>query len=560
VAAGTFSPGGRLVATLDAKRPHAKPRVRVFDSNGRPLYVLTPNAELEGVAFSPDGKLLATPSYRGTYLWDPLSGQPVRRRPLGDKPGVEIDAEFSPNGHLLAVTEQDGAVRVWDVGTGQREFFLAHHTNPTVAVAWSPDGRFLADASRDRTVDVYMIQEPTLALRLGSLVGHSSGVTAVAWSPNGRDLLTGGDDRTARLWDARFEQTLRRIGTHPGGAVTASFDSRGDRLVSAGIDGTARIWSARTGRLLQSLHHKRAVYDAEFSPDGKLVVTASADGTAGIWDSATGVRLQTLHAKAPVSVARFSPDGTLVATGDREGGVRLWRARDGGLLAARSQPGPVTGAAFAPGGEMLATAGSDGATTWSVPGGKRIRPLRSPGGASAVAFSPDGSLLAAAGNDGAVHVWDAATGSRRGIWHVSRAPLKYVVFSPHGGLLLATGPVVQTRDVRTGAAFRTLVGHTGPVSNGAFSPDGQWIVTAGPSSAGLWQRTGDNPYLGTYLRNAEAQPPRVHRRLTSVSFSPDGRLILSTGVDGNVRLYRCEICGNLHALLKLAEARLRSSA
>jgi WD40 repeat protein len=556
VAAGTFSPGGRLVATLDASKP--RPRVRVFDGSGRLLHVLAPNAELEAVAFSPDGRLLATASYKGTYLWDPRTGQKVRRRPLGDKPGLETDVEFSPDGHLLAVAEEDNAVRIWDVATGQREFFLAHHTNPVVAVAWSPDGRFLADASRDRTADVYMVRKPTLALRLGSLVGHRNAVTGIAWSPDGRALLTGGADGTARLWDARFEQTLHRIGAHRGGAVTASFDRTGRRMISAGIDGTARIWDVRTRHLLQSLRHKRPVYAAAFSADGRLVVTASSDDTAGVWDSATGARLQTLHANAPLSVARFSPDGTLVATGDRTGNVMLWRTRNGQRLATGSQRGPVTDAAFAPGGRTLATAGSDGVSVWSVPGGKRVRVLRSPGGASAVAFTRDGSLLAAAGKDGAARVWDAATGSPRGVWQVSKAPLKDVVFSPGGRLLLAMGPVVQTRDVRTGAPFRTLVGHTGPVSNGAFSPDGRWIATAGPSSAGLWQRTGDRPYF--YLKSAEPEPARVPRRLTSVAFSPDGRLVLSTGVDGSVRLYRCEVCGNLHALLKLAEARLRSAA
>ncbi len=555
VQAGTFSPDGRLVATLDTSKP--QPRVRVFDSGGRLLHLFAPDAELEGVAFSPDGSLLATASYKGTYLWDPRSGRRVRRRPLGDKPGLETDVEFSPDGHLLAVAEEDGAVRIWDVATGEREFFLAHHTNPTVAVAWSPDGRFLADASRDRTVDVYMIQKPTLAPRLGSLVGHRSAVTAIAWSPNGRALLSGGADRTARLWDARFEQTLRRIGTHPGGAVTASFDRRGHRVISAGIDGTARIWSVRTGRRLQSLRHKRPVYYAEFSANGRLVVTASADDTAGVWDSATGLRLQTLHAGAPVSVARFSPDGTLVATGDRRGDVKLWKTRDGHQFATGRQRGPVSGAAFAPDGETLATAGGDGVSVWSVPGGKRLRLLRSPGGVSGVAFSPDGSLLAAAGKDGAARIWDAAGGRSRGVWKVSKSPLTGVVFSSDGRLLLATGLVVQTRVVRTGAPFRTLVGHTGPVLDGAFSPDGRWIVTAGPSSAGLWQRTGDRPYF--YLKSAEKQPAQVSRRLTSASFSPDGRFVLSSGVDGSVRLYRCEVCGNLHALLKLAEGRLRSS-
>ena len=100
-----FSPDGRLVATLEAGK-HA--RVRVFDSRtGRLLYVLAPRirlkrVELEGVAFSPDNRLLATTGFQGTYLWNARSGRQFGSR-LVDKPDVTIAAAFSPDGNLLAV-------------------------------------------------------------------------------------------------------------------------------------------------------------------------------------------------------------------------------------------------------------------------------------------------------------------------------------------------------------------------------------------------------------------------------------------------------------------------
>ena len=72
-------------------------------------------------------------------------------------------------------------------------------------------------------------------------------------------------------------------------------------------------------------------------------------------------------------------------------------------------------------------------------------------------------------------------------------------------------------------------------------------------TVGLWQRDADQPFF--YLRRAGTVPPG--KLLTSSSFSPDGRLVLATGRDGAVRLYRCEICGDLPALLELASARLR---
>jgi WD40 repeat protein len=555
VLAGTFSPDGRLVATVDASKPY---RARVFAaSSGRLLHVLAPGAELKGVAFSPNGRLLATTSYRGTYLWNPRTGRRIGR-PFADRPpgpaALVTDAEFSPNSALLAVAGQDGAARVWDVKSGERRFYLPGHTNPVLAVAWSRDGRFVADASRDRTVHVWSVEGPESGQRVGNLLGHGDAVTAIAWSRDGSSILSGSDDRTARLWDVRFGQELHVIGTHHGTVVTASFDPRGRRVVSAGADGTARIWDVRGRRLLQLLRHERPVNDAEFSPNGRLVVTASADRTAGVWDSTTGARLRTLHADAPVLVARFSLDGAIVMTGDARGDVQLWRTRGGRLLATERQRGRVVDAAFAPDGGALYTAGHDGASVWSIPSGRRVRVLRSPGGVLRVAFSPAGSLVAAAGEDGAARIWDVRSGRRTGVFRVSKQPLRDVVFSPDGRLLLTTGfppRSVTTWDVRTGKLLHALVGHTGRVVAGVFSPNGRWIATAGPTTVGLWQRNGDRPYF--YLRSNETRPDE---HLTAVSFSPNGRLVLSSSEDGSVRLYKCEVCGGLPALLKLATARL----
>ena len=167
-----------------------------------------------------------------------------------------------------------------------------------------------------------------------------------------------------------------------------------------------------------------------------------------------------------------------------------------------------------------------------------------------MAFSPDGSLVATAGQDGVARLWDTATGARRRALRVSKVPLTDVVFSPDGRVLLTTGFAprnVVTWDTRTGRLLNVLVGHSGTVSDGAFSPDGKWIVTAGAISAVLWLRDADKPDL--YLRGDTSL-------LTSVSFSPDGRLVLSSSTDDSVRLYRCEVCGNLRALVRLATHRL----
>ena len=541
------SPDGRLVARIGA----GSGRVTIFDRRRRKVLRVLPRRSVKSARFSPDGKLLATADYRGVDLWSPRSGRHVAV--LSDHTPTKLmnDAEFSPNGKLLAAAGQDGALRIWNVAKRTRLFFFVGHTNPLLAAAWSPDGRFVADASGDRTSLVWEVEGVEQGQQVAKLVGHRGAVTSVAFSRDGASIRTGSADRTVRLWDTHFEQDLDPLGSHRGGAVTAAFGASGRLVVSAGADGTVRIWSVPRRRLLHVLRPGGHVNDAEPSPDGRLVVTAGSHG-AQIWDARTGDRLRTLHTSGPVLVARFSPDGGLVVTGESRGAVRLWRTRDGGSLRSEKQSGAVLDADFAPDGKTVVTAGRDGATVWRIDDGSH-RLLRS-GLVSRVAVSPDGSLVATAHGDGAARLWDAKTGR---VVHVLRSwPVRLtdVAFDPSGRLLLTTRAGIKNNvelwNTRTGKLEREMVGVFGTVSSAAFNPDGRWIVTAGPISAALWQTGADRPYF--YLRGGDT-PLKV---LTAVAFSPDGRLVLSASRDGSVRLYRCVVCGNLRELTAVAERRL----
>jgi WD40 repeat protein len=515
--------------------------------------VLAPKA-VKSARFSPDGKLLATADYRGVDLWRPASGRHVAVLDDGTPTKLMNDAEFSPDGRLLAAAGQDGAVRIWDVARRTRLFYFVGHTNPVLAVSWSPDGRFVVDGSADGTAYVWQVTGTEQGQRVALLAGHGRPVTSVAFGSDGASIRTESADGTARIWDTRFEQNLEPLGSHPGGAITASFGADGRLAVSAGADGTVRIWDVRRRRLLHELS-AGGVADARLSPDGRLAAwswyTDSQIG-ATLWVRAER-RLRTLPGAEAGTVVRFSPDGKTVVTGGSKGVVQLWRTRDGSLIWTKKQAGAVTDAVFAPDGKTVVTAGSRGARVWPTRDG-RAETLKSLRAVSRVAFSPDGSLIAAAGSDGRARIWDAASGRLLHALGSSPLPLTDVAFSPDGRLLLTTRmgikDNVQLWDVASGKLRREMVGAFGSVPAGDFSPDGRWIVTAGPISAALWQTGSGHPYF--FLRGGDTKL----QSLTGVSFSPDGQLVLSASKDGSVRLYRCEVCGNLNRLLALAEHRL----
>jgi RNA polymerase sigma factor (sigma-70 family) len=318
--------------------------------------------------------------------------------------------------------------------------------------------------------------------------------------------------------------TLRFRHTWDVGAFALSPD--GKRLASAG-DGAAVIWDTADGRELCRFEgHRRTVQALAFTPDGKSVASGAEDNVIRLWDAASGKERQTFNGH----------DGITLDVAKAEGVFR-----------------GVHGLAFTPDGQTLVSRGVDlTVRVWDVATGKELRRIDGlSGAAQALTLSPDGKVLAAVTGDfskgpSAVRLYEVSTGKE-----LRRLPqegvMTSVAFSPDGKVLAAgwgangdlsgePGGGVKVWEVATGQPLASLGGHKRLVISVAFSPDGKTLLSGGMDCVThLWD-------LATFKDLGQVGEGRVP--VQAAGFSPDGKLlVMRTGYVGDHALRFWDVAG-----------------
>ena len=503
-----FSRDGRFLAT--GRSADNTARVWDLSEGGREVSRVQYDGLVEGVAFNPDGTLLASGSTDGTLtLSEPLGGRVVARMAM-DKNFPVYHIAYRPDGGALAAGGYQFNAKVWSVPSGQE---LSH-------------------------------------------MAHSASVQTLAFSPDGRNLVTGGNDSTAHVWDAMSGQEIMRMPLEDAGDVYAlAFSPDGAHVALVSDDRRVTVWTARKPWQVAGLALGSVAYKATFSPDGRYLAAGSAAGLVSVWGAATGQEIHAWHTQGAVYPVRFTSDSAYLAAASYDGSAYVWHIPDGAEVARLPQGDVVFDLDLSPSGRLLATATQQGEVQiWDWQHARLLATMRHDASVQNVRFSPDERFIASASLDGTARIWSLADGREVERLRIPDDSQIYSMDMTADGRYLATGEIGKVRlwDTLTGQQIQQL-SHDNLVNDLAFSHDGQLLASAG--------RDGS---VRVFAIPSGQEVAGMEHTLSAngVAFTPDGKSLTSASDDGRVRVWvvasdnlLAEACASVARNMTLSEWR-----
>jgi WD40 repeat protein/uncharacterized caspase-like protein len=480
---------------------------------------------------------------------------------------------FSPDGRLLATsTFHTNAIKLWETATGRELRNLSGGGQNTSSMspvfAFSPDSRLLAAAGGNNSVKVWEIangrEVQTLTGGQASFM-NAFGFTYIAFSADGKKLVAISD--AVRVWDtSSWKETvsLQMSDINPSGlmgGVGGALSADGNQLARVNGDKIQFIdlVSGRETRSIDLPDDRMDSAELAFAPDGHLLVAGINEKKLKVWDMTSKAERVQAPTQKEFSVIKFSGDGRLIALCENYT-VKIWEVATGRALPPLNVPntgvfveygGVFTN--FSLDGKKLATSGFGTQTfLWETETGKQLQQMKGRTNmAYAVAFNADGTQLTSGGRTR----WDLRTGQGRRLVSLSSDKL-FAMPSPDGKLVAMFAPNLATitiYDTTNGKALQTLTraNSTEGVEKVYFSPDGRSLAVSYAHSQGT-QMIGRLPssqlIIWDVSAGREIQTLTLNASPATAGFSSDGRVLATVVTQGEISLWDVASGKRLQAL------------
>ncbi|MFC1761786.1 protein kinase [Planctomycetota bacterium] len=502
------------------------------------MITFKPPSRASRVAFSPDGKSLASGNSDGTVtVWEAATGAEVRTL-TGHKEGVESLA-LSPDGKRIASGSSGGTIKIWNVNNGGELVTIQINTGGIRSIVFTPDGtQIVSSGYGKKPIQVWNANngENILTIQV-----DDNWINQIALSPDGSRIIAGSIGALIQ-WDAATGEKIGVLELEKKNlsAYCISYSPDGTQVAVGCLRGQIMVLDIVNGSEVMSIEGSGRGRDMiaaiAFSPDGRRVIAGGSDKIITILDAETGDRISNLigHRDVIRSLA-WSKDGNRIASTSFSGRIKVWdpeKDRERTVLAGHDRW--VQDMVFTPDGKQLISASEDRTIkVWDVSTGREISTLRGHGDrVDCVSVSHDGDHLASGGHDRTVKLWDLASTQQIRSIAGHQGTVYSVAFSPDDKHIASGGGDRKIRiwDTATGDELRTLSGHEGFVYSVAFSPDGKRIVSGGETAIKVWDAS-----TGQELMTCHGH--RKWAYILSVMFTPDGKRIVSGSYDATIRIW-----------------------
>ncbi|KAF9114636.1 hypothetical protein BGW39_003288, partial [Mortierella sp. 14UC] len=482
---------------------------------------------IRSCAFSSDGKLLAVSTYHCSIeVYDTTTWKKISEEGLLGRAALAI----SPCGRYLANASLDDFADVSTILTGKVRFDLTGHEGAIDCITYSPNGKYIATGSKDTTVRIWSSGSGK-SLRI--FRGHTLAVTGVVFSPDGHHIASCSEDKSIRAFNVKTQEQVYILGTAaPVRSLAYSPDGR--QLISCGDKAELKLWNTSTGtedHVLQG--HNGTVFGVAYSPDGGRVASCGGDGTVRFWNPRNGAPFESLLADQDGTNAiafTRNNDEDLFVSGGKDARLRLWRI--GGETSSKYRDNghalSITSVDISADGEKTATGCKDGVVRlWDTLTGKSGAELKGhTSDVIGVAFSPNGKQVASSSEDSTARLWCLSSGLSLFVFKGQANVGPGLAFAPDGKRL-ATSHVdhtIQVWDIKKGTTVISLWGHKDVINGLVYSPNGDYMASwSNDKTVRLWS-----------TKNHKCLHVLAHTGVvTHAAFTPDGKHLISAAEDGS---------------------------